>query len=156
MRFVDRLRPELIRVAPAWRTFAETVDGLLAALVAAHELPAALAASAAAAIGRREAEASTALLDIAAGVPHARLPGLPRALVAIAADRAGLYEAVPTVSIQIVALVLSPPAAVADHLSILADMSTLLRSGELRASLLGARDGAEALTALRRHARGMP
>ena len=37
----------------------------------------------------------------------------------------GLYEAVPTVSIHIVALVLSPAMANADHLGVLASMATL-------------------------------
>lgn len=156
MAFVDRLRPDLIRIAPDWRTFPETVDGLLATLVGARRLPATLVPAAAAAIAAREAEASTALLDIAIGVPHARLAGLKTAAVALAAGRDGLYEAVPTVRIQIVALVLSPPAAVTDHLAILAGISTLLRSAELRAALVAARDGAEALTALRDHSRDMP
>jgi len=156
MGFVDRLEPDLIRIAPGWQTFTETVDGLLAALVAARRLPRQSVPAAAAAIAAREAEASTALLDVAAGVPHARLAGLKTAAVAMAAARAGLYEVVPTVRLQIVALVLSPPAATSDHLAILADLGTLLRSAELRGALLDAHDGAQALTALRRHARGMP
>src|SRR5438067_288967 len=109
MSFVARLRPELIRVAPPWRTFEETISGLVAVLAGERLLPAAALATS----------------------PH------------------GLYEAVPTVPIQVVALVLSPPAATAQHLTILAGIATLLRSPELRAGLLGARDAHEALRILR-------
>jgi mannitol/fructose-specific phosphotransferase system IIA component (Ntr-type) len=151
MSFVARLRPELIRVAPPWSTFEETIAGLVALLGAARILPAGAEATAIAAVTTREAEASTALLDIHVGVPHARLAGLPRPAVALAASSRGLYEAVPTVPIQMVALVLSPPAATAQHLTILAGIATLLRSPELRAQLLAARDGDEVLRVLRAH-----
>ena len=152
MRFVARLRPELIRVAPPWRTFEETIAGLVALLAAERLLPVGAEATAIEAVTTREAAASTALLDIRAGVPHARLAGLARPAVALAASPLGLYEAVPTVPIQTVALVLSPPAATAQHLTILAGIATLLRSPELRAQLLAARDGDEALGILRAHA----
>jgi mannitol/fructose-specific phosphotransferase system IIA component (Ntr-type) len=104
------------------------------------------------AVLRREAENSTALLDIGAGVPHARLAGLDGTLVALAVSPPGLYEAVPTVPIRIVALGLSPPDSRTDHLNTLTEIATLLRSPELRAALLAARDGDEALAALRAHA----
>lgn len=156
MSFVDRIRPGLIRIAPPWRTFADTITGLVATLAAAKALPRNSEAIAVTAITEREASASTALLDIHAGVPHARLAGLREPAVALAVSTAGLYEAVPTVPIQIVALVLSPPAATAAHLHVLAGIATLLRSPELRTALLSARDGAEALAALRQHARAIP
>jgi mannitol/fructose-specific phosphotransferase system IIA component (Ntr-type) len=156
MSFVARLRPELIRVEPPWRTFAETVEGLLTVLADGRVLSAASVPAATAAIAAREAEASTALLDIRVGVPHARLPGLVDAAVTLAVSRHGLYEAVPTVRIQIVALVLSPPPAVSDHLSVLAGISTVLRSAELRAALLAARDGNEAIAVLQEHDRATP
>jgi mannitol/fructose-specific phosphotransferase system IIA component (Ntr-type) len=156
MSFVARIRPELIRIAPPWRTFADTITGLVATLAAANALPRDSEAIAVTAITEREASASTALLDIHAGVPHARLAGLTEPAVALAVSTPGLYEAVPTVLIQIVALVLSPPAATAAHLRVVAGIATLLRSPELRAALLGARNGGEALAALRRHARATP
>ena len=156
MRFLGELSSELICIAPPWRSFADTVAGLVDTLVAAHQLPAGSEGSAVQAVTTRESEASTAFLDIHAGVPHARLPGLTRALVALAVSAAGLYEAVPTVPIQIVALVLSPPGAVTGHLDTLAGIATLLRSAELRADLLTAIDGAAALRALQHHARSMP
>src|SRR5207249_3894803 len=131
MSFVARLRPELIRVAPPWTSFEETIAGLTATLDAAGLLPAGSQAAAVRAVAAREAEGSTALLEIHVGVPHARLYGLGRPRVALGVSPRGFYEPVPTVPIQIVALVLSPPQSTADHLRILSDIATLLRSAEL-------------------------
>ena len=146
MSFVARLRPDLIRVAPPWRTFTDTVSGLVEMLATAGALPA----------DSEAVSASTAPLDIYAGVPHARLAGLARPALAVAVSSSGLYEAVPTVPIQIVALVLSPPEATAAHLRVVAGIATLLRSSVLRAALLAAPDGAEGLAALRQHAGPTP
>jgi PTS system fructose-specific IIC component len=156
MSFVERLRPELISVRPGWETCPETVRGLVEQLVAGSALAAELGAGATAAVLAREAESSTALLDIRVGVPHARLAGLPAPVAALALSETGLYEPVPTVRIQIVALVLSPPAAVSDHLAMLAGISTLLRSTALRTRLLGAPTPAEAFAVLAGHARAVP
>jgi mannitol/fructose-specific phosphotransferase system IIA component (Ntr-type) len=155
MEFVSRLRPGLIRIAPAWHTLTDTVSGLLAVLDADGALPAGTA-TAAAAVAARERESSTALLDIHVGVPHARLAGLTEPVVALAVSRGGLYEAVPTVPIQIVALVLSPLDSGTQHLDILASIATLLRSPQLRTALIDAADPEEAYAALRRHARSVP
>src|SRR5207245_2404319 len=111
MSFVARLRPELIRVAPPWRTFEETIAGLVAVLAGERLLSAAAAPSAIQAVTAREAASSTALLDIHASVPHARLPGITQPVAALATSPHGLYEAVPTVPIQVVALLLSPRPA---------------------------------------------
>jgi PTS system nitrogen regulatory IIA component len=156
MRFLSRLPAALIAVAPPWRSFAATITGLVDLLAREGVIPAHDAPAAVQAVVAREAEASTALFDIHAGVPHARLEGVEHPAVALAVSPPGLYEAVPTVAIQIVALVLSPPSAAADHLDTLAGIATLLRSLELRSALLCARDGHEALAALRRHARSLP
>ena len=156
MSFVARLRPELIRVAPPWRTFGETVGGLVESLVASGTLDEAMREPAVRAVIARETEASTALLDIGVGVPHARLAGLAQAVVALAVSRTGLYEAVPTVAVATVALVLSPPSATADHLHILTEIATLLRSADLRAALLAAPDAHTAIAALGTHARVSP
>ena len=156
MSFVARLRPELIHVAPPWRTFGETVHGLVQSLVAAGTLDRGASEPAVRAVIAREQEASTALLDIGVGVPHARLVGLGQAVVALAVSRAGLYEPVPTVAVATVALVLSPPSATADHLHILTEIATLLRSADLRAALLAAPDARAALAALGTHARSLP
>ena len=142
------LRPELIRVAPPWTSFDETVGGLIETLVEGGALPAASAADAVRAVSEREALASTALLDIHAAVPHARLGTLKTTALGLAIAGQGLYEAVPTVPIHIVALVLSPASANTDHLGVLASMATLLRSAELRTALLAARNPIEAFALL--------
>ena len=100
MTFVGLLRPDCIRIAPPWHTFEQTITGLVDTLATARVLPAAARSAAVEAILRREAEGSTALLDIATGVPHARLMGIGEALVALAVSAPGLYEAVPTVPIE--------------------------------------------------------
>jgi PTS system nitrogen regulatory IIA component len=156
MSFVARLRPELIAIAPPWRGLREAVSGLVGLLVAGGAVPAARADEAVRAVLAREAEASTAVLDIGVGVPHARLSGLQGTVVALGLSRAGIYEPVPTVVVRIVALVLSPPGAVDDHLRALAGIATLLRSPALREALLSASDPAAALLALDRHARSAP
>jgi len=152
--FVERLEPARIAVAPSWTTFPETVAGLVDLLIADGALPPSRRGDAVAAVTAREAEASTALLDIGVGVPHARLPGLDREVVALAVGPAGLYEAVPTVPIRIVALVLSPPSAADEHLRILASIATRLRSSALRRALLRAADPARVLAALHADLRG--
>jgi mannitol/fructose-specific phosphotransferase system IIA component (Ntr-type) len=154
--FVARLRPERIRIDPGWRTFGETIEGLIGVLVETRALKAEAAAAARQAVEAREVDSSTAQLDIHVGVPHARMRGLSQSIVALGVSSHGLYEAVPTVPIQIVALVLSSPDASDDHLQILAGIATLLRSADLRGALLSARAGDEALAALVRHARPMP
>lgn len=156
MSFVDRLRPDLISFAPPWGSFAETVRGLVRALVAGGAVPSGAEEDAVRAILAREDASSTALLDIDAGVPHARLVGLSGSVVALAVSPAGLYEAVPTVPIHLVALVLSPPEDTSGHLRILAGIATLLRSRELRDALLQAGDATAALAVLVRYARGAP
>jgi mannitol/fructose-specific phosphotransferase system IIA component (Ntr-type) len=96
------------------------------------------------------------VLEIGVGVPHARIDGLTGPVVGLAIAPAGLYEAAPTVPIRIVALVLSPLAALEDHLRTLADIATLLRSAELRTLLLRAADAPAVLDVLLRFARGIP
>ena len=156
MPFVSQLRAAQIVIAPGWHDFGATVDGLIARLAEGGLLTPQIGSEAGRAVRAREAEASTAMLEIGVGVPHARLAGLETPVVALALATEGLYEAVPTVPIRIVALVLSPIAAIEDHLRMLADIATTLRSSELRTLLLRARDEATALEALRRFTRGMP
>jgi hypothetical protein len=77
-------------------------------------------------------------------------------MAALALSTIGLYEAVPTVPIRIVALVLSPSVAAQEHLQLLANVALSLRSAELRVALLQAADGATAYEALVRYARAEP
>jgi mannitol/fructose-specific phosphotransferase system IIA component (Ntr-type) len=156
MPFVTQLRPAQIAIAPGWEGFGATVDGLIDRLSEAGLLSSETGSAAGRAVRAREAEASTAILEIGVGVPHARIAGLDAPVVALALAPAGLYEAAPTVPIRIVALVLSPIAAIEDHLRMLADIATMLRSTELRTLLLRARDEVTALEVLRTFTRGMP
>jgi mannitol/fructose-specific phosphotransferase system IIA component (Ntr-type) len=156
MPFVSRLRAEQIVIAPAWRGFGQTVDGLLDRLVQVGLLSAGARTDAAKAVRARESEASTAVLEIGVGVPHARIAGIDHPVVALAVSSTGLYEAAPTVAIRIVALVLSPSAALDEHLRALADIATLLHSADLRALLLRAGDAPAALQALLDATRGLP
>src|SRR5215510_14824315 len=156
MPFVSQLRAAQIAIAPGWQGFGATVDGLIARLAETGMLTSETGSAAGHAVRAREAEASTAMLEIGVGVPHARIAGLEAPVVALAVSPSGLYEAAPTVPIRIVALVLSPIAAIEAHLRTLADIATMLRSTELRTLLLRAQDEPTALEVLRRFARGMP
>ena len=156
MSFASRLVPAQVAINPSWRGFDATVDGLLDCLIGAGSVPAGLRSESAAAVRAREHEASTAVLETGVGVPHARITGLARPAVALAVAARGLYEAAPTVRIRIVALVLSPVAALDEHLRTLADVATLLHSSDLRALLLRAGDPAAALDVIQRFSRAMP
>jgi mannitol/fructose-specific phosphotransferase system IIA component (Ntr-type) len=156
MPFASLLRADQIVIAPAWHGFGATVDGLLDRLLEAGLLSRATRDGAATAVRAREREASTAVIETGVGVPHARIDGLAVPVVALAIAPAGLYEAAPTVPIRIVALVLSPVAALDEHLRTLADIATLLHSAELRALLLRASDGPAALDILVRFGRRIP
>lgn len=156
MSFVGLLRPELIALDPPWHGFADTVAGLVATLAATGALARTQEADAVRAVVAREREQSTAVPEIEVGVPHARVHGLTRTVVALAISGEGLYEPVPTVRIRIVALVLSPTGATDDHLRVLAGIATLLRSPDLRASLVAASSADAAFGILGAHARSAP
>jgi len=156
MALTASLRPDLIAIAPTWRGFRQTVRGLVGLAVQASLVPAAREDEAVRAVLAREAEGSTAMLEIGVGVPHARLPDLRETVVVIGASRDGLYEPVPRVVVHIVSLVLSAPEATDEHLQTLAGIATLLRSPDLRAALLDAPDARAAYAALEHHARSAP
>lgn len=156
MAIAATLSPDLIAIAPPWQGFKQTVRGLVGLAVKASRVASAQEEEAVRRVLAREAEGSTAMLEIGVGVPHARLTALHDTVVVIGASRAGLYEAVPQVDVHIVSLVLSPPGAADAHLQTLAGIATLLRSPELRSALLEAPDPATAFAALERHARSAP
>jgi len=151
MSFATLLSSEVIAIAPPWRTFAETTAGLVERMVGTGLLPADRQGDVCAAIARREAEGSTAVLEIGIGLPHARVAGLTGPLAALALAPGGLYEAVPMVRIRIVALLVSSASATEAHLKLLAGVATTLRSPLLRATLLEAPTPAAALAVLRQH-----
>ena len=153
MRVADLLNPSLLAVPAPWRTFDDTVTGLVRLVGAEQSLDDAATRAAIAAVIDREATASTALLEIGVGIPHARLAGLSRPWLAIAVAPAGLYEPVPMLRLGIVALLLSPLSAVELHLQTLASLSVLFRSTALRSALLGAPDPTAAFAAIALHDR---
>ena len=156
MRAADLLVPSLVCVPAPWRTFEATVTGLLGLVRTHHGLTAEAEQRAIQAVLAREAEASTALLEIGVGVPHARLADVARPALAIAIAPAGLYEPVPLLRIGITALVLSPLTAVQLHLQTLAGLSLLFRSSDLRGALLRATDAEAAVAAITAYDRKQP
>ena len=150
MSLATLLNRDLIAVAPTWRSFEATIDGLLDLLVAANHLPAERRADVRHAVVHREAEGSTAVPEIAISVPHARVAGLHGAVAALAVARNGLYEPIPTVRIRVAVLLLSPTAATEAHLKLLAGVATGLRSAPLRAALLEAHTPDDVMAALQR------
>ena len=54
MRFLARLRPELVQINPPWRTFGDTIAGLVATLVVSAQLPAGSAGAAIEAVMARD------------------------------------------------------------------------------------------------------
>jgi PTS system nitrogen regulatory IIA component len=151
MSLATMLTADVIAIAPPWRTFTSTIDGLVDLMVAARTLSGEWRDDVRRAVALREAEGSTAVPEIAIGVPHARVGGLPGAVAALAIAPDGLYEPFPTVRVRIVALLLSPNAATEAHLKLLAGVATTLRSAPLRGALLDAASPTAALAILRQH-----
>src|SRR5678816_2675973 len=92
MSLATMLTADVIAIAPPWRTFASTIDGLVDLMVAARTLSGEWRDDVRRAVALREAEGSTAVPEIAIGVPHARVGGLPGAVAALAIAPDGLYE----------------------------------------------------------------
>lgn len=151
MSLVTLLTPGLIAVAPPWRTFAATIEGLVDLMISSDHLLPARRDDVLHAVAQREADGSTAVPEIAVSVPHARVAGLAGPIAALAIAPAGLYEPVPTVRIRLAALLLSPSAATEAHLKLLAGVATTFRSPPLRAALLDADSPDAVLAVLRRH-----
>ena len=83
-------------------------------------------------------------------VPHARLPGLDRPIVAVGLSRAGVdFGAVDGQPVRIFFLILGPQGAPEAYLNILSQIAKLLKEDDFRASLLSAPDPAAAADILR-------
>jgi mannitol/fructose-specific phosphotransferase system IIA component (Ntr-type) len=138
IRVSEALVVSTVSVRPAWRSFAETIEGLVDHLVSAGRLPRDLAASAVAHICQREEMASTAMVDIGVSIPHARLEGINGIVAALAVSPGAVYQVADGVPISIVALVLSSPALTGEHLNFLSALSMLLQSARMREQLRNA------------------
>ncbi|HXQ22856.1 MAG TPA: PTS sugar transporter subunit IIA [Candidatus Acidoferrales bacterium] len=138
MHVSSALAGEAIIVRPTWRSFEETITGLVDRLIVAGRLPQPLAARAVQRICEREAAASTAMVDIGVSIPHARLDGVTGIVAAMAVSSGAVYEVGDHLPISIVALVLSPPNLTGEHLNFLSALSLLLQSSRVREALRAA------------------
>jgi len=136
MRLGDHL--SVPRVTPDLQaTEKETVLRELAALLLVEE-PEMAVGDAHAALSEREAVATT---GIGAGVaiPHGRLGGMDRVLVALGVHRAGMdFDALDGKRVRIFFAVLAPEGEPGVHLKMLARISRLVRSESFRDAVLSA------------------
>ncbi len=143
MRLTDCLAADLVLPAVAAERKDEVLELLAAQLAAAH--PAIDRGLLIAALRERERQASTALLDGVA-IPHAKLPGLPRVVAALARSRAGIdcdsHDGKPT---HLFLLLVAPAEAPGAHLKMLATVSRLLHDQHCRTRLMNVHDDADAL-----------
>jgi PTS system nitrogen regulatory IIA component len=101
-------------------------------------------------LSERERLASTGI-GSGVAIPHGRIAQLERLRAAIAVSPAGIpFEAIDGAPVRIVVGVLAPQHHTGDHLRVLARVSRLLRSPEVRESLLQARDAHEAFDIIAR------
>jgi PTS system nitrogen regulatory IIA component len=76
----------------------------------------------------REELGSTAV-GSGVAIPHCKLPGLPREVVAVAVSRRGVdFGAADGRPVQVFFLVVSPPASPAEHLRVLAAISRWVKA----------------------------
>jgi two-component system sensor histidine kinase KdpD len=94
-------------------------------------------------LAEREGQGST-FLNEGIALPHARLEGLSRPLVALGITHAGVLDAPTEKPIEAVFLMLSPADNGANHLQLLAAAGRLLQSRDLRKQLRAVEDPAEA------------
>lgn len=102
----------------------------------------------------RERLASTGI-GSGVAIPHGRIASLDKLRAAVAISPAGIpFEAIDGAPVRIVVGVLAPQHHTGDHLRVLARVSRLLRSQEVRESLLGAKDSQEAFAVIVRNDAG--
>ncbi|MET0339707.1 MAG: PTS sugar transporter subunit IIA [Polyangiales bacterium] len=95
-------------------------------------------------LSERERLASTGI-GSGVAIPHGRIASLDSLRAAVAISPAGIpFEAIDGAPVRIVIGVLAPQHHTGDHLRVLARVSRLLRSREVRDRLLAAADAAEA------------
>ncbi len=136
MRLHERLRPELVLIAPPVRD-REELFGRLAAALAAVE-PGVSPEAAVAALAEREAILSTGVGNGVA-VPHAQLRGLPGLVLAASTHPEGIeYPSLDGVPVRLVFCILAPPEAAADHLACLARVARVARRRDRLAELAAA------------------
>jgi nitrogen PTS system EIIA component len=101
-------------------------------------------------LSERERLASTGI-GSGVAIPHGRIGQLERLRAAVAISPEGIpFEAIDGAPVRIVVGVLAPQHHTGDHLRVLARVSRLLRSQEVRELLLQARDAQEAFAVIAR------
>lgn len=149
MPVTDVIEAGGILLRPSCDTLEGAVGALVASLVERGCLDQGLSDQAVAAVCGREQTASTAIVEIGVSMPHARLAGVGGVVGALAVSSSAVYYAMTGVPISIVALILSGPEHVSEHLNMLAGLSMLLQSPSVRRGLEEAADTATALAVLR-------
>ena len=151
VRVSDAVSIGSVVVRPQWKSFEESVTGLVDRLVSVGRLPDHLAATAIERVCEREAMASTAMVDIAIGIPHARLEGIDGIIAALAVHPVAVYQVADRLPIAIVMLVLSAPNLSGQHLTFLSAVSLLLQSSRTRSELRTAETVEAVLEVIRRN-----
>ena len=101
-------------------------------------------------LSERERLASTGI-GSGVAIPHGRIAHLERLRAAVAISPSGIpFDAIDGAPVRIVVGVLAPQHHTGDHLRVLARVSRLLRSPELREGLLVARTAREAFEVIAR------
>jgi len=97
----------------------------------------------------RERLASTGV-GSGVAIPHGRIPQLQQLLAAVAISPKGIpFDAIDGQAVHILVVVLAPQRHTGDHLKVLARVSRMLRSKEVRQRLVSAPNAAGALQLLR-------
>lgn len=149
MGIADVLDECLVLVGQSWPDFEGTVRALVGRLVSAGRLPETLREKTVSAVCEREAQASTAMVDIGVSIPHVRTEGVERIACALAVAPRAVYSMAFGLPISIVALVLSSPQLANQHLEFLSQLSMLLQSASCREALKMAGSAREALEVIR-------
>ncbi|GIV03739.1 MAG: hypothetical protein KatS3mg077_1492 [Candidatus Binatia bacterium] len=151
MRFSDVLDEGAVIVGQSWPSFEAAVRGLLERLVGLACLPVEALETTWEMVCRREQANSTAMVDIGVSIPHVRTDAVQGIACALAVAPRAVYEVAFGLPISIVALVLSSPGLVTEHLEFLSSVSLVLQSERCRHELRRATSPSEVLRILRVH-----
>lgn len=134
------------------RLIADTKDAALYALAElfAADDPALSAGAVHSVLLERERLASTGV-GSGVAIPHGRIASIDQLRAAVAISPQGIpFEAIDSAPVRIIVGVLAPQHHTGDHLRVLARVSRLLRSVQVRESLLGAEDARAAFDVIAR------
>ncbi len=146
---VDIIAAGGVQVSPRYDDFPQVVEGLVDTLIAHDQVGEDVRQSAVRAVCEREGLSSTVMVEIGVSIPHARVDGVEGVVGALAVSHNGVYQAIAQVPIRIVCLVLSSPDLAGDHLNVLAGLSLLLQSQNVRDRLTRADDSSVVIETLR-------